>query len=406
MMTAALSFALLGAPVTKPIEVPFRMTDEAMIVDARVNGKDCSFMFDTGFSGAFVLDSAINLGPATGTMNLRDFVGQFEASTIDVKSLSIGALKVDAKDMTIVAQPSGRMSESYGLHCDGIMGLETVANYVTEINFEKSKFIFYPDSYDISSRKPDGVTTFLQKLKLKGNNSIELAVEAKNGKKLSLALDTGNAFYATTHKDKLEQIDLWEPGKKPQFMRTAFVASGAVDSWYKLMTDMKIFGVPVKESVWSIIDLPSSSADHDGTVGFGFLKNFNITIDMKRRRVWMQKFAPHAEAPPVADIGVYIGYDPTSKASYIFQVTPNSPAERAGIRRGDKVLSINGKEPDDLSAKAMMNLLEGAKGTKVALTLSRAGELKRYDVPREFMINGVPTDYAPARPASAPSTGQ
>ena len=38
----------------------------------------------------------------------------------------------------------------------------------------------------------------------------------------------------------------------------------------------------VARSVWSVIDLPSSSAQHDGTIGFGFLKHFNITIDLKR----------------------------------------------------------------------------------------------------------------------------
>ena len=97
-----------------------------------------------------------------------------------------------------------------------------------------------------------------------GNNSVEAEVVAPNGKKMILALDTGNAFFATTHRDVLERIGLWPANQAPKFMKSAFVASGEVASWYKKMTDLTIFGVPVKSSVWSIIDLPSSSAEGDG----------------------------------------------------------------------------------------------------------------------------------------------
>ncbi len=36
------------------------------------------------------------------------------------------------------------------------------------------------------------------------------------------------------------------------------------------MPDLNIYGVPVKPSVWSIIDQAKSDAVGDGTVGFGF----------------------------------------------------------------------------------------------------------------------------------------
>src|SRR5437773_2611322 len=79
----------------------------------------------------------------------------------------------------------------------------------------------------------------------------------------------------------------------------------------------KIFGVPVKGSIWDVIDLPSSSVEDDGTVGYGFLKNFNIVIDFERRYVWLENFTGKVADEPKAEPGIriaqkssggYVGY--------------------------------------------------------------------------------------------------
>ncbi len=392
MTTAILALSILagGPPLTKPVEHPFRVTDSAMIVDAVLNGKPTTYMFDTGFSGVIVMDAPIDIGKPDGTMTLRDFVGSFQAETVSVKSLELGPLKIDPTGMTVVKQPSGRMSESYNTHCDGIMGLEVIRNYVTEINFEKRKFIFYPDSYDISKRTPDNQKTFLAKMLPKGGNSMELEVKTKDGQSMYLALDTGNGFYATTHKDVLERVGIWKPGQEVEFMTQAMVASGAVESFYMLMPEVNIYGVPVKSSVWSIIDLPSSDAAHDGTVGFGFLKNFNITFDMKRRRVWLERWTDKVENEPVAEIGIGAFYDERSDRTIIYDVSPKSPADKAGIKPGDLLLGVDGEEPRELSFRALNQLFEGEKGSKVKLVTSRNGQILRYEVERNYLINGLP----------------
>ena len=62
------------------VEVPFRLGESAIIVDAKVNGKDLSFMFDTGYGGTVIVDSSIYLGQPSGTITLRDFVGELQAN--------------------------------------------------------------------------------------------------------------------------------------------------------------------------------------------------------------------------------------------------------------------------------------------------------------------------------------
>lgn len=45
---------LAGAQAGGRVEVPFRLGEDAIVVDAEVNGKKVSLMFDTGFGGSVV----------------------------------------------------------------------------------------------------------------------------------------------------------------------------------------------------------------------------------------------------------------------------------------------------------------------------------------------------------------
>lgn len=261
-----------------------------------------------------------------------------------------------------------------------------VKDNIIEFNFEKSKLIFHPKSYDISTKVPDNKRTFLCRLLPTGHNSMEMTVTASTGKKMILALDTGNAFYATTHKDVLQRIGLWND-QEPKFTKLSGVASGAVGSWYYKMKDVSIWGVPVAESYWDIIDAPAGSADGDGTVGYQFLKNFNITIDYERRRVWLENFTGKVSNESPASVGISAAYDERYKRVLIYRVSPESPAEKAGIKAGDYLLSVNGTDATFGSFRDLERLMEGPDGSVVRISTSRNGVLTRHELKRVKLVN-------------------
>ena len=373
------------------VDVPFRLGENAIIVDAQVNGANVACMFDTGFSGSVVLNNNIDIGKPTGQMTLRDFVGQFQASTTKIKTLKIGNKSVDTTGMEAVQQPLGRgMSMGYNMHTDGIMGFEVIGKNVTQINFEKKKFVFYPKGYDINKLVPDNKRTFMCKLLPIGHNALEMEVVASNGGKMILALDTGNAFYATTHKDTLERIGLWKLDLKPKFMKQSGVASGAVDSWSLRMKNVSIYGVPVAESIWDIIDAPSSSAEGDGTIGFGFLKHFNITIDYEKRRVFLENWTGKVADEMTGEVGIGASYFKELDGVGIYDVVPESPAAIAGVKEGDVLLSVDGEDLSKQDFRQVDKLLNGPVGTKVRVVTSQRGTVKRYELERKPLVNEVP----------------
>lgn len=75
-------------------------------------------------------------------------------------------------------------------------------------------------------------------------------------------------------------------------------------------------------------------------------------------------------------IGVRLQY--TATELYIEEVTPGSPAEQAGLKRGDTILKINGIPIEE----TVGDELSGAAGTKVTLLIQRNGVTKSYRVTR------------------------
>ncbi|WP_310830116.1 S41 family peptidase [Paenibacillus pedocola] len=77
-------------------------------------------------------------------------------------------------------------------------------------------------------------------------------------------------------------------------------------------------------------------------------------------------------------IGVRLVYTPVTKELYIEEVIAGSPAEQAGLKRGDTILKINGVAVSDTAGDE----LAGTAGTKVSLLISRNGASKTISVTR------------------------
>jgi carboxyl-terminal processing protease len=68
----------------------------------------------------------------------------------------------------------------------------------------------------------------------------------------------------------------------------------------------------------------------------------------------------------------------------IVRVIPNSPAKRAGLREGDRIVAVGGRSTRELCTDRAANLLQGEEGTTVKLTVAgAAGQTREVTLKRQ-----------------------
>lgn len=155
---------------------------------------------------------------------------------------------------------------------------------------------------------------------------------------------------------------------------------------------------------WSVIDdkfVPASVATSTIVA--------STTIDINRERVWgmiqglagslndpYTFFLPPAENEQFGEdmSGKFegVGMEIAVRDQVLTVVTPlkGTPAERAGLKSGDKILKIDGKDTKDLDVSGAIKLIRGPKGTIVTLTVARDGWAESREMPVTRDVINVP----------------
>jgi len=105
-------------------------------------------------------------------------------------------------------------------------------------------------------------------------------------------------------------------------------------------------------------------------------------------------------------IGAQVAASPDRNGVIITKPLPNTPAERAGIKAGDRILAVDGEDALGWSVLEAVNKIRGEKGTDVVLTIEHVGSLDPVDItitrdtiedPSVSVTNVADTDYGRIR---------
>lgn len=83
-------------------------------------------------------------------------------------------------------------------------------------------------------------------------------------------------------------------------------------------------------------------------------------------------------------IGIYLG----SKDNIPMVISPieDSPAEKAGLKAGDLIKKVDGKDTANMSLDEVSSMIRGKAGTSVTLEIDRSGEIKTFTVERAEVV--------------------
>ena len=97
-----------------------------------------------------------------------------------------------------------------------------------------------------------------------------------------------------------------------------------------------------------------------------------------------------------------VGVEIDARGEYLMVVAPiaTSPAERAGVRAGDEIVSIEGRDARGMSVDEAVRRMRGAAGTRVRVVLRRRGAADpiRLELVREVVhVTSVDAELLPER---------
>jgi carboxyl-terminal processing protease len=90
----------------------------------------------------------------------------------------------------------------------------------------------------------------------------------------------------------------------------------------------------------------------------------------------------------VEGIGAEVETDLATKAVQIVNVLDGSPAEKAGLKRGDIFVKVNDEDVSKLSQFDLVGKVRGKEGTVVVLTMKRGEELIEFGITRAKITVG------------------
>lgn len=82
-------------------------------------------------------------------------------------------------------------------------------------------------------------------------------------------------------------------------------------------------------------------------------------------------------------IGIYMVADKDSGRVVVYYPIPKSPAEAAGLKAGDKIISVDGKEYTADDFNTIADYIKGKDGTSVNIVVERNEERLSFDIKRE-----------------------
>lgn len=369
------------------VEIPFKYNNGFIIVDFAFNGIfPMRFVFDTGAEYSILTKK--NYAAILGLKYSRaykilgsDMTTELTAYLIRGITLTHAGLAAENQDIFVLKDDYFRFEEYIGEEIHGIIGANFFRNYIVEINFQKSKLIFYSPK-GFTKRNLKGFSQ--HKVEINDNKPylpVKVKIPPSTETEAKLLVDTGASLGLLLHIDSTSNIQI------PQKVIPGKVGTGLGGELIGYLGRIQQLSIQEYEfdnliSSFQEINLAIDTSflnGRNGLLGNRILEKFTLIIDYINGTIFFQPNKQFGNEVKFDRSGLYL----IASGDYLGQFTvqsvlPSSPAALAGIQKGDKILSINRLSSSVLTLKNIDSKLQKKIGKKIRLKVDRNGEKKVF----------------------------
>lgn len=353
--------------------IPIHIINNHIYGQAKINGKGpFTFMFDTGGADIVTPPLAKDLGlkiegslPGSGAGE-----GIMEGGFTHVDQLEVGGAALTKQ--LFLALPLDTLGSIEGTPMPGLVGYEVFRRFVTRIDYGAETItLIDPKHFDAKDAGTPIHFNF--------NEHIPEVMGTFEGLPAKFDIDTGSRSELTLTKPFAEQNALRASHPKGADAVDGWGVGGPSRGYVTRGKAMTIGPIEIDGVVTSLTTQNKgafSGSDYSGNIGGGILKRFIVTFDYDHQTMYLKPLPG-----PVADTGTFdragLWFNEGDGGFKIVDVTKDGPAEAAGLKAGDIITGIDGKQAAGIHLYDLRQRLRNdAPGTVVKFSVRR-GSLKK-----------------------------
>jgi outer membrane lipoprotein-sorting protein len=353
------------------VVVPFEFIENHLFLKATVDCHEGLWVLDTGASMT-VIDGALadELGlELSGSVTGAGAGNAVEVSFATLPPYSVGDIEFASQKVGVIdiADLFRRTSD---LEIVGILGYDFLSRFVTRVDYANETLTFYdPETFEYDG---DGVVIDAP---LSGNTfTLPVTVDGEYDGRWSLDLGAGGCTFHYPYAVEHGLLD------RPSLDVVGFGAGGMVTNRLQAYKTIELAGFVVDDA-W--ITVPGekvvgafSNTELTGNLGNMLFRHFVLTLDYGRQQVVVEKGDDFGRDFPRPRAGLGL-WRPEGTDVEVLYVSQGTPADEAGFKEGDTVVSINGIRVERLAGLiAIRELLQEPAGTEYVVGILRGGEAR------------------------------
>lgn len=408
----------------------FDLINDLVIVPVEVNGRELSFLLDTGVNSTIIFslsseDSTSVNNPLTVYLKGMGVGKPLRALKSSHNTLKVGDAVSRDHSIYIIEGEVFSISNRLGFALNGILGYEFFKEFVIEFNY-KRKFmrVFNKDEYEYDNCRRC-IDLPLKFYRNKPYVELEVSIEGEEAKAVDLLVDSGSGDALWLFNNEERGIYL------PERSFEDFLGFGISGSVYghRSRIDALSLGRYVLEDITVSypdslsLEAVSSFEERDGSVGAQVLKRFHSVVDYNAKNLRLKPNNDFHDPFEYNMSGVVVkhnGYqvvknaapantfqiqddDPAEEGTRVYQTTrqvvyslepsyevaeirPDSPAEISGLMIGDEIIKLNGRPAYKFTLQKISEIFSSKEGKRIRMEVLREGQVLEIEFRLERIL--------------------
>lgn len=362
------------------VRIQFRMINNLIIIPISINNSDTmSFVLDSGVRTALITELSVGDSLSLNYTRQTQVNGLGQGEPVEAlhsygNTFSLGGIVFENFNIYVLMENIFELSNHLGIKVHGIIGFDVFKDIIVEIDYNTRILYLHNQKYYKYKKHKKAVEFPLEFVSHKPYIYTEIIQNDSSQINMKLLVDTGGsmALWLALGSDKR----IIEPEKKLE----AFLGrglNGDINGFIGRISAIKIGQYILKSPVTSFPDSASVNSviisdNRNGSLGAEALRRFRVIIDYPNSRITLkpnknlkEKFTYNMSGielfTPIPGLPIY----------EILNIHPNSPADQAGLKKGDQIVRLNYKPAYEYSYNDVNALFQSKAGKTIKIIVAR-----------------------------------